>query len=394
MQHCKKKTNSQPIKTLPFVYYYLPFFLIALVGLGSSIYLAASHYRVHTDPTYSSFCAVSRAFNCDTVSSSHFAVVLNVPLAIWGVIGYLLVLALLILAGRQQAPKKRLWPSLFWISIVYSTGSLILAGISTLLIHSYCLICILTYLVNFSLVYYAWFVDRRFENAGLFMGIVLDMKLLWSLRKVTIPSVAAILLLAGSLIAGMPPYWQMEPPPLSDSLPRGVTEEGHPWIGAENPTLTINEFSDYMCFQCKKMHFFLRELVRTHPNQIRLVHRHFPMDHDFNPLVTEPFHSGSGKMAILALYAQAKDQFWKLNDFLFNLAAQKKDFNTRSIAEQMGITSGELVAALNSRYLRLRLKHDIAMGIDFGLTGTPGFIIDDNVYTGNIPADILRKYIK
>ena len=108
------------------------------------------------------------------------------------------------------------------------------------------------------------------------------------------------------------------------------SEDGHPWIGAENPILTISEFSDYMCFQCKKMHFILRQLVQSYPDRIRMIHRHFPMDHAYNPLVKDPFHSGSGQMALIALYAQTKGQFWKVNDYLFGLASTKFRYKEKS----------------------------------------------------------------
>ena len=385
--------QKRPIKTLAFVYYYLPFFSIALIGLIASIYLSVSHYRVHSDPTYSSFCAVSRALNCDTVSSSPYAVFLNMPLAVWGVLGYMLVLALLVLAGSHWARKKRFWPILFWITLIYSTGSLILAGISSLLIHSYCIVCILTYLVNFLLLYYSWFVNRRFGTGGLFKGFVEDIQFLWTKNKISIPAFVGFILIIVGLIAIMPGYWHLKPSTLDGSVPRGITEDGYPWIGAENPTLTINIFSDYMCFQCKKMHFFLRQMVAQHPEKIRLIHRHFPMDRQYNPLVTDDYHSGAGKMAMIALYAQAKGQFWKVNDLLFDVASKKQDFNTRTFAAFMDAEKAEIVAALDHKPFRLRLKHDIAVGIDQGITGTPGFIIDGTVHLGTIPEGVLKKMI-
>lgn len=385
--------QRRPIKTFAFVYYYLPFFSIALIGLIASIYLSVSHYRVHTDPTYSSFCAVSRALNCDTVSSSPYAVFLNLPMAVWGVLGYTLVVMLLILAVSSWAQKKRFWSVLFWITLIYSIGSLVLAGISSLLIHSYCIVCILTYLVNFLLLYYSWFVNRRFGTVGLFKGVVEDIRFLWTNKKISIPAIAGLIFIVAGLITSMPEYWSLKPSTLDDSVPRGITEDGYPWIGAENPTLTINEFSDYMCFQCKKMHFYLRQIVTQHPNRIRLVHRHFPMDRLYNPLVKDDYHLGAGKMAMIALYAQVKGQFWKVNDLLFDIASSKEDFNSRTIAAFMNVEKAEVVAALDYKPLRLRLKHDIAVGIDQGITGTPGFIIDGKVHLGTIPADILQKMI-
>jgi protein-disulfide isomerase len=195
----------------------------------------------------------------------------------------------------------------------------------------------------------------------------------------------------GGLIAGMPPYWQMKPPPAADSMPTGITEDGHPWIGAENPSLTIVEFSDYMCFQCRKMHFMLRQLITQHPEKIRLIHRHFPMDRLYNPLVAEDYHNGAGKMAMIALYAQSKGQFWRVNDLLFDIAIQKQDFNSKTIAAFMDVERTEIVAALDHSYFRLQLKHDIAVGIDKGITGTPSFIINGTLYTGTIPSYLLQK---
>lgn len=383
----KQRTATRP---LAFNYYYLPFLCICLIGLASSVYLGISHYRIHTDPTYSSFCAVSRALNCDTVSTSPYAVLFNLPMALWGVLGYLFVMVVLIAAGYRKFSRKRFWPLLFWIALAYSFGSLVLAWISSVRIHSYCIMCILTYVVNFVLLYYAWFINRRFGDEGLFRGLIEDVRTLWGLKKNVIPFAAGFLLTISGLVAAMPTYWKMPLPELNESIAQGVTDDGYPWIGAENPTLTIQEFSDYMCFQCKKMHFLLRRLVESYPDQIRLVHRHFPMDHLYNPLVTDKFHSGSGKMSIIALYATYKGQFWKVNDYFFDIAEQQEDFNTRTIADLIGVPAGELSAALKSRSLRLRLKHDIAVGIDQGVIGTPGFIINGKVYLATIPKEVLQ----
>ena len=96
-------------------------------------------------------------------------------------------------------------------------------------------------------------------------------------------------------------------------------------------------------------------------------------------------------MAIIALYAQEKGQFWKVNDLLYDIGTRKNDFNTRTIAEAMDIPGNELAAALNSRFYRLKLKHDIAVGLDKGIRGTPGFIIDGQTYLGTIPKAVLEE---
>ena len=61
------KTPAQP---LSYGVYLGSVLGLCIAGFLLSIYLAVSHYRVHTDVGFQSFCALSKAFNCDTVSQS------------------------------------------------------------------------------------------------------------------------------------------------------------------------------------------------------------------------------------------------------------------------------------------------------------------------------------
>lgn len=387
------KKRHQPIVPLPFWCYYIPVLVIAIIGLADSIYLALSHYRVHTDVGYSSFCAVSRALNCDTVSTSPYAVFLGIPVAIWGVIGYLFAVFIVFLTGSRIAQKQRFWPILFWTALIYSIGSLVLAGVSTFLINSYCIMCIVTYVVNFALLYYAWFINNRYGNASLFKGVVIDARVLWSLKKIILPVAAGFLILIGVLMTGMPEYWQMKPPPLKQSMPRGLTQDGHPWIGARDPELTIVEFTDYLCTQCRVKHFYLRRLIAQNPGKIKLIHRHFPMDHKYNPLVKKPYHIGSGTLALFSIYAAKHDKFWKANDMFFQMDQSTGAISTEKIADVLDLDPKGLLYAKQNRQILYQLQKDIEKGLQHGLTGTPGYIINGNVYQGYIPPEILKKGI-
>ena len=377
-------------KRLPYRYYFIPIFLVCLAGVLVTCYLLQSHYRNYTDMTYASFCAISKAINCDTVSQSPWAVIFGLPVALWGLFGYLLYMVLLIPLCRENHQNLPLWKLLFILGWIYSLTALFFAYISARVIHSFCIMCVASYAVSFTLLFQSWLICRRFGIAPFFHNIKAALAIIASNIKIcaALITLFALLLLAEWFL---PHYWELHATETSVTMTSGKTEAGHPWIGAEQPTLTIEEFSDYQCFQCKKMHFFLRKLVHAYPDKIRLVHRHFPMDHEFNPLVTEKFHTGAGKMSLIALYASQKGQFWTVNDLLFEMASQKKDFNTRTIEDFMNVPFGELAAAMNDKYLRLRLKHDIAIGIDHGITGTPGFIIDEELYLGTIPKHVLQK---
>ncbi len=65
--------------------------LLLILGLLLTGYLFFSHYQNYTDIGYSSFCALSKSINCDTVSQSRWSILFGLPLALWGMIAYILV---------------------------------------------------------------------------------------------------------------------------------------------------------------------------------------------------------------------------------------------------------------------------------------------------------------
>ena len=385
--------THQNINPLPFPVYFWSIAAIAFAGLANAVYLTISHYRVYTDMGYKSFCAVSKSINCDTVSQSAFSIFLNVPVPVWGILGYLLFLMLLLATRKASSGKNRLWPTLFILALCYSSYSIVLAFISMVHIRSYCIMCIASYAVNLALLFYTWLIHKRFENISMMEGIKKEFLRLLDRKKAT----CAYLCMAGGaallLVLFTPPYWEISSLPLNLELSRGITKEGHPWIGAENPKTTITEFSDYQCFQCKKMHFYLREFIATHPGELRLVHRNFPMDHAYNPIVKEPYHVGAGKMALLSLYAAKNQKFWEINDFLFNINKQEGHFNIREMAKLAGFDVIEFAGSINDPALQHNLKTDIRDGIRLGVTGTPGYLINGKIYIGHIPAEIINAFL-
>ena len=386
--------KGKTLTPLPFVYYFAPTVFLTLAGLIDSIYLSVSHFRVYTDISYKSFCAVSKSFNCDTVSQSPYSVFLDVPVPVWGVIGYLFFLIVLFAAKKTDSPNKSLWGVLFCMAFVFSVCSLILAFISVYLIQSYCIMCMVSFAVNFLLLFYTGLICRRFGFGNLLQCVKSDIICLVTGKKLALSLFLAFCAMAASGFL-LPEYWHIEAKTTSAEIAKGMTKDGHPWIGAKDPELTITEFTDYRCFQCKKMHYYLRTLVRENKDKIRLVHRHYPMDSEFNSVVVnKPFHEGSGELSLIAVYAGLKSSFWKMNDILFALPRDIESVDLRRIAEQAGMNRKNLAAALRNEKIRKILSRDIWKGMKLRITGTPSYVIDGKVYEGNIPAHILKKYLR
>lgn len=379
---------------LPLEYYIVPMVLLALVGLGDSVYLSISHYRNYTDIGYSSFCAISQSINCDTVSQSPYSIFMGVPVPVWGVLGYGMLLFLLGLAWQHRNALMPLWSLLFIIALGFALYSVVLALISAYYIRSYCIMCILSYAINLLLLFYAWIVRRRFELPALAAGMRQDF--LWCLRNrwmrgVALASVPVIL---GAMLF-FPNYWHYPSDLPITNIPTGLTNDGNPWIGAEHPEIEIVEYTDYLCFQCRKMHYFLRKLVARYPDRIRLIHKHFPMDNEVNAIVKQPFHVGSGRLAVIALYAAQQNKFWEVNDRLFEIGGKKEQIDLARFAKEFDMDPEGLRKSLTTRTdLHMALAKDIWDGIKLKITGTPAYCIEGQVYLAQVPAEVLRRVMR
>jgi len=379
--------QTQP---LPYpVYWYTALGLI-LLGMADSIYLAVAHYRVHTDIGYQSFCAISKAINCDTVSQSAYAVLAGLPVSVWGIFGYAWFLLVLRTSANLGSETRHIWSFLFILSILYSIFSIFLALVSTYYIRSFCIMCIVTYGINLWLLFHTWIVRKRFGAIPLAASFQQGVKFLlvnrrWRWRAM-LPFAAAL----GLMLAFYPPYWKLQPSQHTAEIPSGINEDGDPWMGAAHPVLEIIEFADYQCFQCRKMHFYLRQIVIRHPEKIRLIHRHYPMDDKVNPVVQEPFHVGSGALAMLAIHAGLKGKFWEMNDVLYELSAESESIDVAAVASRVGLDASEIGAGIRNPRVLSKLRKDIQTGLQLGIAGTPAYLVNGTLSLGTIPPDSLK----
>lgn len=138
------------------------------------------------------------------------------------------------------------------------------------------------------------------------------------------------------------------------------------------------------------MNFYLRGLISRYPDKIRVVHRHFPMDHRVNPLVKEPLHVGAGAMARMAIFAAEQDRFWQMHDLLYTLR-DSSQIGTGWLAEVTGLDPTGLVRSLQDPEILRKLQEDLAEGLRLGVTGTPTYIVEGEVYIGQLPSHILNR---
>lgn len=383
-----KKIRSAP---LPYTLYFWQVFGYAFIGLIISIFLTYTHYKNHTDITYTSFCAITQAINCDTVAQSPWSIFLGTPIAIWGVFAYLSILLILIPLRRFDNQKIAIWSLVTLVSLAAAVCSLALAFISLTQIRSWCMLCVATYAINFLLTFSAWITFRRFSQKGILSALSHAISILAHSTAIKI-AFSLLITFAIALQFSLPPYWMLKMDSLDLKIATGTTEEGFPWIGAQSPHYVIEEFTDYQCFQCKKMHHYLRQLVQKYPDRARLVHRHYPLDHEFNRIIApNPFHVGSGRLALIAIVATEHNAFWAVNDALYEAAQTSNDsIEINAFAQIIGISKEQLAQEMFTDKSLRHLQHDMVQGMKHGITGTPAFIVNGTLYEKTIPPELLK----
>ena len=78
----------------------------ALLGLGAASASAYVHYRLVTDPSYSSACDISATVSCTQAYLSRYGSFWGVPVALGGILYFALVLLLSALGGRRNDAER------------------------------------------------------------------------------------------------------------------------------------------------------------------------------------------------------------------------------------------------------------------------------------------------
>lgn len=371
----------------------IAFLLLCTVGVCLSADLLRLHVNVHTNPDYHSYCAMSEWVNCDSVAASDYSVLLGLPLSVWGLVGYT-AMGLLAVWGLRRHDRGPLWPFglAFWLGLLFALAGVALYLVSHLAIEAVCIVCGGTYLVNLGLALTAWMAVRR---AGSTPGRALSADLA-SLRAGPGPVLTfAVVLLAcvAVLSVAIPSYWRVELPTGPGGLPVGVTEHGHPWIGAREPVLEIVEYSDYQCPHCQRGHEEVRKLIESRPDLVRLVHRQYPLDHHCNSMVNRPFHPYACDYAKLSWCAQQQGSFWEANDFLFKHGRRRGSVGVAELADALELDEDSLRNCLSSDEAKRVVQEDLEAGRALQIRGTPTFVVNGRTYPGRVPPEVIQEIL-
>jgi protein-disulfide isomerase len=158
---------------------------------------------------------------------------------------------------------------------------------------------------------------------------------------------------------------------------RGAIEQPYAgaWIGNPNGDVTLVEYYDYNCGYCRAILPALQKLVDQDP-QLRIVFKELPV-----------LSEQSRVAARAALAAAQQDRFKPFHDALY--AAGPVSDATIAAA---GRTAGVNLAAI-PRDADATIRQNLDVAAKLGITGTPSWVVGDQVMTGALPIDQLQAAI-
>ncbi|MEK7620311.1 MAG: thioredoxin domain-containing protein [Patescibacteria group bacterium] len=158
----------------------------------------------------------------------------------------------------------------------------------------------------------------------------------------------------------------------------------NPTKGAENPTVTIIEFGDFQCAACATLDDSLEVLVKTYPDDVRVVWKDMP---------NESAHELATPAAIAAHCADRQGMFWEYHDFLFDRQSVLNEAQFTQIATDLGLNVGKFQTCYDERDTLGIVKKDYNEGLALGITSTPTLYIGDQVLVGAVSTQDLVELV-
>ena len=365
----------------------------AALGLGAASASSYVHYRLLTDPAYSSFCDINATMNCTQAYLSQYGSFWGVPVALFGVFFFTLVLLLVGAGGRPSSPARDAIPAyVFAIATVGLAFILYLGWASYVQLKTFCLLCAITYVSVIAIFIIS-------GGATTFPMTTLPRRVPRDVRTLVTSPVALVLALlflfgAGSAIA----YFPSEAPrqaaaatvtPVSaeqraqiakwwDVQPK--TAVPIPMDGAK---VLVAIFSDYQCPHCRAAHEAYRALVAKYPApNVRFVLKHFPLERECNGSMTSDVHSASCEAAAAVVLARKTGKAAEMEDWLFAHQESLTPSAVRVAAKDVGG-----IADFNGGYAEAlkEVRADAALGGQLGVGSTPSLFLNNR----KLPAGVV-----
>jgi protein-disulfide isomerase len=153
-------------------------------------------------------------------------------------------------------------------------------------------------------------------------------------------------------------------------------------IGPADAAVTLVEYGDYQCPDCKATMAILHDAQRALGDHLRIVFRHFPL---------RKAHPLAWDAAIAAEAAAAQGRFWEYHDRLFARQPELERLDLIAYAIALGLDHVAFTNALDDPAMDEAVRADFQGGIRSDVNGTPTLYINGLRYDGLLTFESIVK---
>jgi protein-disulfide isomerase len=157
--------------------------------------------------------------------------------------------------------------------------------------------------------------------------------------------------------------------------------EMSPIAGNPNGDITVVEFFDYNCGYCKRVVDDLNKLAQTDEN-VKIIYKEFPI---LGPT--------SETAARWALAAANQDKYIPFHTALMKYSGRIDESVLERIGKDLSLDVEKLRTEAQSDTITDYLAENRQLAQELSITGTPGFIIEDEIYPGAVQYDTMTEII-
>lgn len=172
------------------------------------------------------------------------------------------------------------------------------------------------------------------------------------------------------------------PDPAGDGRYKVELRGDEPQKGPDDALVTIIEFADFQCPYCADSVEPLNKAMKKYNGDVRLIFKHYPLGG----------HTRAKPAAHAAWAAHEQGEFWEFHDRLFEAKASIE--KVPAWVKELGLDAAKFGADMESDGARNAIDSDFLAGSRVGVTGTPAFYVNGNLYRGKMDDVAWKKVIR
>lgn len=167
---------------------------------------------------------------------------------------------------------------------------------------------------------------------------------------------------------------------------KSLLDDGFSHVGG-NPDgdITMVEFVDYRCGYCRKAFPELKTLIESDGN-IRLIYKEFP--------ILGPESILTSRFAIATQLVEGEDAYGQMHDELMTMRANPSEEVLARMADDMGFDGAAIVAKMEDPEVDRRIGENHALADRLQISGTPTFVIEDQMLRGYVPLEGMMQIVE